>query len=397
MQRTKSLFAKVAMLSLVVGLFAGVRPTRAAEFTGARDTLTRLQANVTSNHSFNFFLPAGVDFDRSGPGADDIMFVVDTFVTGGTYTTADFTFNDGTNRTVDAVASGADVFTVSCADGANNVGVAIDTSAPRTFTVVTCGASFAASATAANVTFTINGDSPNGTLTNPSAGPQLMTIKMKDENVNDAGIKTIQIPIVDSDTVNTSATVDPTMSFDIDTATGDSESNSPYSVNLGSITTGAVATSGGSVNSIWLDLATNATNGATVTIINTDADTDLTSASVAGDKISAATNNTALAGGTEGYGFCVVSVTSTSGLNMANVDAVFDGDGSNDGCTASTSDNVVSPSPNSGGAAATLISNGTSPIVVGRVRVAVKAAISSTTEAHADYQDAVRLIATANF
>ena len=397
MQRTKSLFAKVAMLSLVVGLFAGVRPTRAAEFTGAKDTLSRLQTSVLANHTFSFSLPVGVDFDQAGPGADTLTFYTDDFITGGTFTTADFSFNDGTNRTVDAVATGDNTITVSCADGANNIGVAIDNTAPRKFTVVTCGAAFVASGTGAAVTFTINGDSPNGTLNNPSAGNQNMQIKMKDENVVDTHTKSFIVPIVDSDTVNTSATVDPTMTFDIDTATGDSESNSPYSVNLGSITTAAVATSGGSVNSIWLDLATNATNGATITIINTDADTDLTSASVAGDKISAATNNTTLAGGTEGYGFCVVSVTSTSGLAMSNVDAVFDGDGSNDGCTASTSDNVVSPSPNSGGAAATLISNTTTPIVVGRVRVAVKAAISSTTEAHADYQDSVRLIATANF
>jgi hypothetical protein len=385
------------MLSLVVGLFAGVRPTRAAEFTGVRDTLSRLQASVTANHTFNFTLPSGVDFDAAGAGADTLTFMLDNFVTGGTYTTADFSFNDGTSRVIDAVATGNDVVTVSCADGANNVGVAIDDTAPRKFTVVTCGASFTASPTGANVTFTINGDSPNGTLTNPSAGNQFTQIQMKDENVAVAHSKSFQVAIVDSDTVNTSATVDPTMTFDIDTATGDTESGQPYSVNLGSITTGAVATSGGSINSIWMDIATNATNGATITVINTDTNTDLVSNSVPGDAISSAGTNVNLVAGTEGYGICVVSATATSGLAIGNVDANFDGDGSNDGCTASTSDNFVTTPPNSGGAAATLVSNATAPIVAGRVRVAVKAAISATTEAHNDYTDSLRFIATANF
>lgn len=397
MRKDQTLIAKVAMLSLVVGLFAGVRPTRAAELTSARDTLSRLQASVTANHTFNFFLPGGVDFDAAGPGADTLTFMLDSFITGGTFTTADFSFNDGTNRTINAVAAGNDVVTVSCADGANNVGVAIDDTAPRKFTVVTCGASFTASAGGANVTFTINGDSPNGTLTNPGAGNQTVQIQMKDENVAATHSKSFIVPIVDSDTVSTSAVVDPTMTFDIDTATGDSDGGQPYAVNLGSITTGAVATSGGSVNSIWMDLATNATNGATITVINTDTVTDLASASVPTDAISSAGVNTNLVAGTEGYGICVVSATATSGLAISNVDANYDGDGSNDGCTASGADNFVTTPPNSGGAAATLVSNVSAPIVGGRVRVAVKAAISATTEAHSDYTDSLRFIATANF
>lgn len=395
MQRTQSLLAKVSLLSLVVGLFAGVRPTHAGEFLASSDTMSRLQASVTANHTVVIDQPSGTTFDAQG-FIDVLSYDFGPFVLGGTWATGDFTFNDGSVRTINAVAQGAGTSTVSCADGANNVGVAIDTTAKK-FYVMPCGTSYAHTDADSVITFGILGDAPNGTVTNPATGSYTIKIRNKEENIVDFNQKDIQVSIVDSDTVATNATVDPTMTFDIDTATGDSDGGAPYAVALGSISLGAVATSGGSVNSIWMDLETNATNGATVTVINSDATTDLISNSVPTDTISSAGVNTTLNAGTEGYGICVVSATSTSGLAISNVDGNYDGDGSNDGCTASTSDNVVTTPPNNGGAAATLVSNVSAPIVAGRIRVAVKAAISGTTEPHADYVDSLRFIATANF
>ena len=60
------------------------------------------------------------------------------FILGGTWATADFDLIDGAARTVDAVNAGPGVSTVGCADGPNNIGVAVDTAA-GVFRAIPCG------------------------------------------------------------------------------------------------------------------------------------------------------------------------------------------------------------------------------------------------------------------
>ncbi len=93
---------------------------------------------------------AGINFD-SATQTDYLR--VDfpaAFSQTGTWVTGDFTFNDGTARTVQAVAQGAGIVDCTVAAGANNVCVAIDTTG-HIFTIRP-SADYTASGAAATVT-----------------------------------------------------------------------------------------------------------------------------------------------------------------------------------------------------------------------------------------------------
>lgn len=171
------------------------------------------------------------------------------------------------------------------------------------------------------------------------------------------------------------------ITFDIDTATTDTESATPYTVPLGTLTTGAVTRSNGSVNSVWVDLDTNAAGGAVVTVLS---DT-FKSASVPGDTIDSATGT--MSAGTENYGLCVASTSATSGT-LAEVSpydgaTCVDGAANTVGIVDGTSRNILNTA---GGA-----------VTGGRAQIRVNAAISPVTPAHNDYQNGLTFIATGTF
>src|SRR3989344_6555046 len=122
----KFLLATVTILALVAVNFnlAG-----AATITVASDTMTSIKENTTADHTVVFTLPATIDFDRAGQ--TDVLRVdyphSSAFTQSGTWITADFTFNDGSARTINAVAQGAGTIDCTVAAGVNNVCVAIDT------------------------------------------------------------------------------------------------------------------------------------------------------------------------------------------------------------------------------------------------------------------------------
>jgi len=198
----------------------------------------------------------------------------------------------------------------------------------------------------------------------------------------------LEVSIVDDDQVLITATIDPTLVFDLDTAVADAESGAPYAVNLGTLTPGAVASSGAVIKSIWVDLSTNATGGAVVTVgdVGNGAAAGLYSATVAKNITSGTVTVTA---GTEGYGVCVMTATAGSGTFQAvapyNTAA---------NCTTANHDvgalNLVA-------AAANILDSNSLPLTAGRARILVKAAISSTTPAAADYTDQYTFIATGTF
>ena len=164
---TKALrsIARLTIIMTVVSTLLQVTMVRAATMTAASDTMSRLTVSTPSEHAIAFTLPVGVDFDSSG---NTDMLQVDfsvAFSESGTWATSDFAFNDGVARTIDAVAQGAGIVDCTVAVGANNVCVAVDTSA-HVFTIIPA-ATYTASATGASVTFTIHGTSPTGILTNP--------------------------------------------------------------------------------------------------------------------------------------------------------------------------------------------------------------------------------------
>jgi hypothetical protein len=193
------------------------------------------------------------------------------------------------------------------------------------------------------------------------------------------------IPLVDEDQVSVTASVDPTITFDIDTAPTDTESAIAYSVSLGTLDTSSVKRSDATINSIWIDLATNAKGGAVVTVTSTKA--SLKSTSVPTDAIDSTTAS--MAAGTENYGLCVAQSTETTGGPFAE-NAPFNG--------ATCVDGAVNTVGTLNAASAQTILNSTSlPLSGGRAKIRVNAAISSITPAHNDYADTLTFIATGTF
>jgi len=402
--------AKVTAVATVLSSVMSVMPARAALITSTSDVMTRVMISVTADHTITFTLPATIDFDRATQ-TDAIRIDFDEtsgFTQSGTWVVGDFTFHDGTARTVQAVAQGAGTVDCTVAAGVDNVCVAIDTTS-HAFTIKP-SADYTASAAAATVVFTIDGTTADGTLINPSAaGSYATSVGLCDEvaaclsSFTSTHTNTLALGITDSDQVNVTATVDPSLTFDIDTGVAvDSDSAAPYTVALGTMTTGAVSTSdAGSpeVNMIGLDLNTNASGGAVVTVRSGSA-TGLCSTSVGTDCIEFGSG--AMSAGTEDYGICVHELQSTSSGAAFVANANFTGDAvSAASGTTDTSTTCLAASHTLGAgpltnAAQTLLST-TAPISGGRAEIFVKAAISGVTAAHSDYTDTLTFVATGTF
>jgi hypothetical protein len=197
------------------------------------------------------------------------------------------------------------------------------------------------------------------------------------------------IPITDDDAVSVYGNIDPTLTFDLDVSTGDSESAAPYSVDLGGLTSAAPRGSGLlSIPSIWLDLETNATAGAIVTVRS--ANGSLKSTSSPSDAIASASE--LLAANDEGYGLCVASATGllrteTPALTFTAASPYAD----SGNCTAGTFSVGLLQTTDQNLLAAT------GPIDNGRSQLRVGASVTNSTPAHPDYTDVLTFIATATY
>ena len=376
----------VSSVTIVALLAVMVTPqlANAAAFTASKDTATRLEISALSDHTVVFTLPTGIDFDSTTQ--TDILRVdfPSTFATSGTWLASEFTLNDGTARTSVTPSQGAGIIDCTVAAGVNNFCVSIDTTA-FIFSIKP-SATWTASATAATVTFTIAGSTGNGTLTNPSSvAATNIDFQMCDETAScttsftNSHSSQIAYAIADSDRVSVTATVNSTISFDLDTATTDTESAAAYSVALGTLAIGSVNRSNGSINSIWTDLATNASGGAIITVLSTNS--SLASTSVPADTVPSATAT--MAAGTANYGLCIATAGTLTAVSPYNGATCVDGAANTVGLVDATSRNIL----NSGGA----------PVAAGRAQIRVNAAISGVTKAHTDYTDTLTFIATGTF
>jgi len=154
-------------LFTIVALTATVFWVRANSASDRKDQMSNQTKSAAAAHQLNLKLAPGNSFDAGEQIAVDFPPAF-TASSAGTWSAADFSFTDGAARTVLVVNAGPGASTVACADGADNIGVAFDTAA-LIFRAIPCGASFWSSAAGASITFTIDGEAPNGTLTNPSA------------------------------------------------------------------------------------------------------------------------------------------------------------------------------------------------------------------------------------
>jgi len=285
------LASQLTTAAMVVSMFASVTPASAA-ITVVKDTMSRLNASVTSSHSISFVSDVAV----TGNSARNM-----TLALGGI---ADFTGEGGViPGDVTMTIAAAPITEVAvCTPVAGEV--AITQTAPPgtglTFTFCT--------GTNVAISDVITIDIADGKITNPAAGTYQLLI-------GGTGLiaGTAQLAIMDFDYVTVTATIQSTMVFDIDIAAAcGAETGGAYAVSLSNLTTGSVTTA---ANHICLDLKTNGTGGAIVEVMN-DTANGLDGQNTADFIVTPWANAAAtlLTAGVEGYGLCAVGSVVTGAI-----------------------------------------------------------------------------------
>ena len=375
----------ISSLTIFAMIFASLLPVfsntaQAASISSAKATFGRLKASTASDSVVvQFVTPTGI---QTG-GADTISLTFSADFTLAAESAGNFDIGLGDSGTC-STASYTDETIVTTGATATewNVDVTgqVITFSPETDDVLTAGNCIRFEMGTAATT---GGTGSASTVTNGAVDD--------DDTITIGGAfgdtGTITVDIIDDDQVTVTATVNQSITFDLDTATTDTESAAAYTVDLGTITTTDSRVSGNtdSINYIWMDLGTNASGGATVTVKNANGTNGLVSTSTPADNIGSADG--AIADGTENYGLCVVSVTQSTGtLSKASP--------YNSGTCASNSEtNDIQGLTTTG----ENIVTSTAPLGAGRAQIAVNAAISSGTPAHTDYTDTLTFVATATF
>jgi hypothetical protein len=246
--------------------------------TGLRDTLSRLEKGVGSDHTItfgtNFGISAGQDiqvwFD---PGS--LNFDLSSI------TISDLELSDNVNN-VRNIANIAD---------ANNWGVSINSGDDViTFTAPTNVAEQFSPTSQIVVRIGTNAGGTNQIINPSSLGSYIIRIVLNNTAPGEMG--EVNIPIIDSDIVDISGYVSAYINFDIDSNTDNSEcdssgagaclthsagsASSSYTIDFGELTSAIVNKSlasslhadglNGLINSIYFDLTTNAPGGAVVTV-----------------------------------------------------------------------------------------------------------------------------------
>ena len=367
-------FATALALILAQSLFFGVKVARATDVSDASDTMTRQQISTASSHDIQFTLSASETFATTETiildfNEDSSGFTLD----GASVAIADIDFNDGTERTIVGVDG-------DCTghSGANDVAITV-ADATGIITVTACG-SYTASSANATVNLeigTVAGGSNR--LTNPSsAGAQEVNVS---GTFGDDAFD-IDVPILDGDQVSITASVDTSISFDIDVSDGHGDSNAAYSLALGELAFSAITdetTSG--VSEIYIDLTTNADDGAIVQVQSANA---ALSSSSASDSISSADATIAANTTDGGYGAAAIQEAAATEGTLTPVSPY----------------NVHGTTGGVGGLSTvfqTIFNTGTAPIVDGDGEVAIRAVAGKSTAAADDYTDTLTFIATATY
>ena len=203
----------------------------------------------------------------------------------------------------------------------------------------------------------------------------------------------VAVPINDASTVNVTANVDATLTFDLDVSASQGDSNGPYVVALGTLSAATLTTSNqSSINSIMVDLDTNASGGAVVTVkglnqglLSTAANPDKT--------IALGSNEETIAAGSEEIGLCVESVASTVGTLL--IGTQYDSGGSVTNCTTTNGGTpTVGKIVNN---VQQILNTNSAAMAAGRAEILVKASITATTPAANDYTETLTFIATGTF
>lgn len=239
LQHALAVFSVLALLLATVQ----IRPASAAAVTSLKDTLSRLQASTAANHTIQFTTPTGV-------AAGQTMTL--TFGSGFTMNSIDFAdidvADDGVDLTLAATASGA---TWGAALSSQVVTITSGTGTIAASSVVTIEIG-------TNATAGASGDTQ---ITNPTASSTTVAIA---GTFGDSG--TLAINIIADDTVDITATVDPTITFSIsDVAIGFGSLSSSTGRWATSDATGGNASAAQPTAAHTLAIATNAQSGWAIT------------------------------------------------------------------------------------------------------------------------------------
>jgi hypothetical protein len=341
----------------------------AASYTAISDIMSREKATTLSSHKIAFVSTTAM----SASGTIIIAFSTYT----GTPVLADVQVCHGATTGLEngtATVTGGPTCTVNETVAASNGAATIwgASWSSQTLTLTAPSGSWTNPITAGHKVVVFVRSS---TLTNPAASSPVVTITGSNGDTGN-----FSTPIVDDDQVNVTATVNSSITFDIDTAVTDTNSNPAYTVPLGTLTTGSVSGSNHStINSIWFDIASNAPSGTAINVASLNG--NLKSTSTPGDTIASATGT--MAAGTANYGACVNSV---SGLTDVSPFAGAT-------CTSTPSGNTVGVLT----IAAQNIFTTTGPVAAGRGEMFIDAAISGSTVAHSDYGDTLTFTASGTF
>lgn len=366
----------------ILTVMVAPQPAQAASITSAKATFGRLKASTANEYgTIEFATPTGI---QTG-GADTISFTFSADFTLAAESANNFDIELGDSGTCSSANYTDEV--VALSPSATDWGVDVTgnvlTLSPETDQTLTAGFCMRLVwGTAA----TTGATGSASTITNGAADD--------DDTIVIGGVfgdsGTITVDIIDDDEVTVTATVNQSITFDLDTSVADGETSTPYSVALGTITVTDTRVSGNtdSVNMIIAELDTNASGGAIVTVRNANGANGLASTSVPADNIGSADGT--IADGTENYGLCVMTATLTQTAGTFAIGTPYSGNT----CATNSETNVIEGLTTTG---EEILNTSSAPIAGGHAEIAVNAAISGVTVAHSDYTDTLTFVATGTF
>jgi hypothetical protein len=364
----------IALILMTTGI---INPfvASAATITTASDLMSRLKASTASNHEIKFVTPTGM-----AVGTNMTLVFSSGFTGVGSLVVGDFDVaeNSGNNCnagswTERSMGAGSTQF--------NAVGSSqtVTITAGATATPITAGRCMRIRI-GTNATDTTGGTGPGvHQITNgATGGTDTVTIG---GTFGDSGA--ILVEIMDDDSVSITATVNQTISFDLDVGYTTGETGQPYQVPLNTLSASAVSESNGtSIKTIFADGGTNASGGMNVSIANANGANGLKSTSVPTDFIGSTTGTMTV--GTANYGLCV---------GTANLVGFAKATAYNTTCAVNSGTNgIVGLTTTPAG-----ILTSSAPVATGHADIVVNAEISNATPAHTDYADTLTFIATASF
>lgn len=374
----KKFISSIVLVALIVMTSGILTPfsVNATSITTATDTMSRLKASTASDHTFLFVLPGGLTSGQNMTLTFSAGFTGIAAMVGG-----DFDFAEGstgvcssaifTEKSVVTSGAGATQFNIA---GAGQVVIITSGGASATITAGRCIRLKAG----LNATDTTGSGPGIHQISNGALGTYTITIG---GSIADSGI--ITITTMDDDTVSITATVNQTISFDLDVGYTTGENGTPYQVPLGTLSASTVSVSNGSsIKTIFADGGTNASGGMNVSVRNANGNQGLKSTSVGTDYISSA--NGTMSVGNANYGLCVGTLN-LAGFAKSTAYSTT--------CAVNSGTNTVVGLTNT---AADILTS-TSPVTSGHADIVVNAEISTATPAHTDYTDTLTFIATASY